>query len=241
MKLNAPTVLLIGIAAILGIVVFADFQGGGDPQTTDEAGQPLYDFEEADVQSFTVETPSHSLAFERDDEGVWQMTEPETSPASDASVSFLLNLLATEESDRILTVPTAELEDFGLESPPVSIDVTLQDETAHQVLLGNFDFNQQSMYALVDPFTASTESEETDVWLVSASFDTAVNRPVEEWKQTEPEPSESATPESDTPESDGTAPEANESEANESGANESGANESVEPDDSTPEDGSSTE
>ena len=210
MKLKAPTVLLVGIAAILGLVVFAELQGG-DPADSGDEGQPLFSFEEDDVESFTVETLLNTLSFERDDDRVWQMVEPEAFPASDASVSFLLNLLATGESDRTLTVLPDELNDFGLDDPQVTIDIVLEDETTHQILLGDFDFNQQSIYAQIDPAASVTSgeddaSDELSIFLVSSSFDAAVNRPVEEWQQIELPPPEQINPEEILPE-EGSAPE----------------------------------
>lgn len=204
MKLKAPTVLLVGIAAILGLVVFAELQGDG-PAGSDDEGQPLFSFEEDDVQSFTVETLLNTLAFERDDGGVWQMVQPEAFPASDASVSFLLNLLATGESDRTLTVLPDEINDFGLDDPLATIDLVLEDETTHQILLGDFDFNQQFIYAQIDPAASSTSDEgsatdELSIFLVSSSFDAAVNRPVEEWQQVELPPPEQINPEQILPE-----------------------------------------
>ncbi|MEL6320406.1 MAG: DUF4340 domain-containing protein [Cyanobacteria bacterium J06626_14] len=214
MKLKAPTVFLVGIAAVLGLVVFAEFQGGDRQAGTDQDAQPLFTFEEDDIQSFMIETPLETLSFERDAEGVWQMQEPEEFTANDASVSFLLNLLATGESDRRLTVSLDELDDFGLDNPQTTIDVVLQDDSTHQLVLGDFDFSQQSLYARVDPdaIDEEGESETVDVALVSTSFDAAVNRSLEEWQQVEPEepPEETVTPEeleepsdSDLPEIDG--------------------------------------
>ncbi|MEM9451447.1 MAG: DUF4340 domain-containing protein [Cyanobacteria bacterium P01_E01_bin.6] len=185
MKLKAPTVFLVGIAAILGLVVFAEFQGGDRTDTETEA-QPLFSFDEEDVQSFSVETDIETLAFERDAEGVWKMVQPETFLASDASVSFLLNLLATGESDRTFAVSADELGDFGLADPQAMIDIVLQDETSHQIVLGDFDFSQQSMYARVDAEIVDAAAADTvDIVLVPTTFDAAVNRSVEDWQQIE--------------------------------------------------------
>jgi hypothetical protein len=191
MKLKSPTVVLLGIAAILGIVVFAEFQGGDRPTSngTGETAEPLFAFEEDDVRSFTIETLAETLSFERDAEGVWQMTAPEESIANDASVSFLLNLLVTEESDRRLTVAPEELDDFGLADPQTTIDIVLEDDIAHQLVWGDVDFSQQYLYAQVDPEErdGSTDLETVEVALVTTTFDSAVNRSLEEWQQIEPE------------------------------------------------------
>jgi len=53
------------------------------------------------------------------------MKAPSQTPASDASVSYLMNLLAKGKSDRI-QVPVAQLQEYGLDQPQATIEVTLK-------------------------------------------------------------------------------------------------------------------
>lgn len=229
MKLKSPTVLLVGIAAILGIIVLADVQRGDRPGTDGE-GQPLFDFTEEEVEAFTIETPQQTLAFEKDEDGTWQMLEPDQSEASDASISFLLSLLASESSDRTLSLPAADLGDYGFDPPQATVELQLDNQETHEFVLGGPNFNQQNLYAQINPESASESSAEdsadmaegdsaedgsteddvdtADVVLVTSSFEGAVNRPLEEWKAVEPDaapepipdPAPEATPEtSDEP------------------------------------------
>ena len=104
-----------------------------------------------------------------------------------------------------MSVLSDDLNDFGLEVPQATIDIVLEDETTHQILLGDFDFNQQSIYAQIDPAVPVPSGEddradELSILLISSSFDAAINRPVEEWQQVEVAPLDEINPEESIPE-----------------------------------------
>jgi hypothetical protein len=182
MKLKPTTVALVLVAGILGgVVYFSQVQTSPQPDTLEGGGQRIFDFQENQVQSFTLETPLRSLAFKKDKEGIWQMQKPEQAPANDASVAYLLNLMATGKSDRTLTAPATDKAQFGLHQPFATIKVTLDNQKPHTLILGEYDFNRSAIYAQTDPSTEDTQ--EIKVLLVSPDFETAYNRPLSEWKQ----------------------------------------------------------
>lgn len=189
MKVKPITIFLAAIAAVLGLLVYADLQGPGNQTNSDSAGEPLFSFEEDDVEAFTIQTDAATVSLSTDDDGNWQMTEPELAPANDASVAYLLNLLTTEESDRSLTVPAAEADNFGLNLPLATVDIELANQETHRLVLGNYDFNRSFLYAQTDP-DAEENDAEINVQLVSPNFENAVNLTAEEWKQP---PAEEAT------------------------------------------------
>jgi hypothetical protein len=204
MKFKPTTLALVAIAILLGgVVYFTETRNSSSPETTEEAGGSIFEFEESQVQSFTVETPDQMLSFEKDDAGQWQMQQPESAPASDASVAYLLNLLATGESDRTLTVPAADTAEFGLDEPSATINVVLDNEETHQLVLGGANFDNSAIYAQADPEAnsePSADEAETTVLLVSPDFVNAVNRPLEEWRSlSATEPTPSASPDADEP------------------------------------------
>ncbi|MBW4488066.1 MAG: DUF4340 domain-containing protein [Trichocoleus desertorum ATA4-8-CV12] len=136
----------------------------------------------------------------------WLLKAPETGPANDASVAFLLSLLATGRSDRTIKAPATQKADFGLDQPTATIEVKLNNQKTHRFILGKPDFNQSFWYAQADPVASGTP--ELSVLLVSPDFNNAVSRPLSEWKATSeaPTPSPAASPAtgnaSPTPESD---------------------------------------
>lgn len=183
MKLQRTTLVLILVALGLGgFVYFYEVRGAGKRLTVTKAQeQQIFSFAEEQVQSFTVKTQAQTLLFERNKSGkpTWLMKAPSETPASDASVSYLLNLLVQGKSDRTFQVAPDEIAEYGLAQPQATITVKLEDNQTHQLILGKPDFNRNFLYAQVDP---ATTVKNLNVLLVSKDFENAVNRSLSEWK-----------------------------------------------------------
>jgi hypothetical protein len=190
---RTPLILLFAAAILSSFVYFHEIRGKTPSETnptTGEAvtGAKVFSFQEADVQSLTIVQPNQTLAFERSTPDQvkklgtpWQMKTPTTSPASDASVAYLLNLLASGRSDRTLTIPASQQAEFGLDKPLATIEVKLKNQKSHRLILGKPNFNGQFLYAQADPPTKV--GKELSVLLVPKDFENAVKRPLAEWQQ----------------------------------------------------------
>jgi hypothetical protein len=207
MTVKPSTLGLVFVAVLLGGVVYlvqtqsssrppnADSLNGGSPNAetasaTSSTTQKLFAFEEKQVQSFTLKTQLRSLSFKRDSNGKWQMTEPDATPADDAAIAYLLNLLATGSSSRTFEAPTTRKEDFGFHQPMATIDLKLDNNETHRLIIGGYDFDRSRLYAQADP---PTDAANLSVLLVSPDFDNAVNRPLADWK-VKPESSKNSSP-----------------------------------------------
>ncbi|GAB4368587.1 MAG: hypothetical protein Kow00121_07840 [Elainellaceae cyanobacterium] len=196
MKIKPTTLILVVAALLLGGITALVVQT--QEPATEQSEQPsdpqqLFSFNEEDVQTLTVETREQTLRFERQGENSWQMQEPQEKPASDASIAFLLDLVASGQSDRSITVPAGDRADFGLDEPLATVEVTLNDQETHTLVLGSYDFNRSFLYATADP--PEDENADLNVLLVSPNFENAVTRPYEEWLQSEPAEAVSPSPE----------------------------------------------
>lgn len=204
MALKPSTIGLLLTALLLGGVVYltqsqtTSSSNPSDPgaapeqannSTTSSSSQALFSFEEKQVQSLTLKTQLRSLSFQRDDKGIWQMTEPDSTPANDATVAYLLNLLATGQSSRTFDAPATQKEEFGFHQPMADIELKLDNQETHRFIVGGYDFNRSLLYAQVDP--APDAADTLKVLLVSPDFDNAVNRPLDDWKAQPPEASPS--------------------------------------------------
>lgn len=180
MKLQRRNLLLIGVALGLGAVTLLTQKPKTDSA---EAGTTdLFGFEETQVQALQVEVDGRSLAFERDKNQVWQMTQPDKAVANDANVAYLVNLLATGvQSDRPITTTPDKLNTYGLDQPYATLNITLDGGEKHKLILGSYNFNRTNLYALVD--SPEEPPAELKVALVSPDFEVALNRPLNEWKQ----------------------------------------------------------
>ncbi|MEO0373228.1 MAG: DUF4340 domain-containing protein [Cyanobacteria bacterium P01_A01_bin.17] len=181
--MKSNTLILVTIAAIFAGGVFIwDRQQSSQPQTEAEAtGTAIFTFSEDEVQRLTVITPTQTLTFKKVTDGpsAWAMETPEAGPADEAALLFLINLLATAQSQRTLNVASAQQQDFGLDQP-TTVEVVLNNQQTHTLILGDKDYEGGAVYARVDPI--KTETQSWAVELVPTSFLDAVSRPLAEWK-----------------------------------------------------------
>jgi hypothetical protein len=186
MKLNRTSLIVLIVATLLaGVVVLQQTSGR---QEESSGAQPLFAFQEADVQSFSLKTPEQLLAFVRKpapNSSQWQMTAPNQVPASEASVAYLLNAIAALKIPPQIKVPRAKGAEFGFEPPLATMDLTLKDSKTHRLIFGQPDFNRTMLYAQVDPKPGA----DLTILLIPLYFENAVSRPIAEWQQAAPKPS----------------------------------------------------
>jgi Domain of unknown function (DUF4340) len=186
MKLPKTTLILLLLALGLGgFVYFYEIQGEPQRQEATAKAGEIFNFTEAQVKAFSVKTQAQTLKFEQID-SKWQMKEPSDTPASGASIAYLLNLLETGKSTRGFSVPASQLAEYGLSEPQSAIAITLKNNETHQLFLGKPDFNGSLLYALADPPAKSTG--DVNVLLISPDFANAINRQLSEWKDSNPQP-----------------------------------------------------
>ena len=116
---KTPLILLFSALFLGGYVYFSELKKGPQPQIAQIEAKPIFAFKEAEIQAFTVKTAQQTLSFEQMPMAVksgqkglslktlWQMTTPEKTAADQATVAFLLDLIATAKSDRTLLTPIA--------------------------------------------------------------------------------------------------------------------------------------
>lgn len=188
MKLKRGTVVLVGVALLLGAgVLMGELRQSRAPETAPvgEGRGPIFRFAETDVATVTVEREGETLSFEGDGEGNWQMTAPENLVAEPGAVAFLLSRLITDSPLQRVTMAADQIEAFGLDQPQGQVTVILQDGTEHSLILGGPDFSGNANYAIVDPGEAwppDNPTGEYAVLVVTRDVANGINRPLEEWK-----------------------------------------------------------
>jgi len=184
MNLSKTTLILLLLALGLGgFVYFYEIRGATQRQEATAQEKQIFGFEEAQVTALSVKTQTQTLKFERVDKSgksSWQMKAPSNTAASDASIAYLLDLLAKGKSNRTLSASTNQLAEYGLNRPQANIEVKLRNNETHKLILGNPNFDRSFLYAQADPSTKTTGN--VDVLLVSPDFGNAVNRQLSEWK-----------------------------------------------------------
>ncbi|NES85221.1 MAG: DUF4340 domain-containing protein [Moorea sp. SIO2B7] len=186
MKLQKTTWILLVIALALGgFVYFYEIQGKAKREAIQAKEKQIFDFDKEEIKSFKIEKKYQTLEFEQTDSETkpWQMKQPEDVQASDAAVSFLVNLLVKGKSDRSFTISSKQKQKYGLEQPIATVKINLKNEEKHELILGNPNFDNKFIYAQVDP--SSQTDEEIKVFLVPIELKYGVEKEIEEWKQKE--------------------------------------------------------
>ena len=188
MKLKRSTWLLIFFALILGgWVYFYEIRGTEKRSQIEAKQQQIFDFAEEEIQKITIAKSEEILEFVRtgNKNQPWQMKQPENVPASDASIAFLLDLVAKGTSDRSFTIPVSNLSQYGLDETATKITIELNNQESHGIVLGNSNISDRFVYAQVDSLANNQETArtETQVILVAKNWHYAVNRDLSEWKQ----------------------------------------------------------
>ncbi len=187
MKLKRNTWLLLLLATILGgWVYFYEIRGQAKRTQIQAEQKQIFNFTEEAIAKITIERSNVTLELVRtgDSNRPWQMKQPEDVPASDATVSFLVDLLVRGERDRSFTVPATQLEEYGLDNPQTKISVTLNNGQIHQIFLGQPNINDKSLYAQTD-LSKKNNNQETEILLVPKNWQYAVERDLQEWKEKE--------------------------------------------------------
>lgn len=196
MKLQRTTLVLLVLAILLGgFVYFYEFQWKSQQEQVKKKKQQLFAFKEDDVKALKITTPSETINLERSPESgktKWLMKSPDTVPANDGTVAYLLNLLETETTQRSLNTSASELAQFGLKQPQATIDITLNNQKTHKLVVGKPSFDNRFVYAQNN--FSTTPDGNVEVVSVSQKFENAIKRSLSEWKAVENNPSPSPSP-----------------------------------------------
>ena len=199
MKLQKTTLILIFIALILAIgVYFLEIQRASQPNSNQANQQKLFDFNESEIVGLTIskiiDNKPQVIALAKEDQktSFWQMQQPESSPANDAVVDFLVGLLVETRTNLPLVVTDNQFLEYGLNLPLATIEIKLQNQQTFTLILGKQTFDKGSLYAYREAGNKNIENKTStstklndqpkQVIIVPLNFQNAVDRPLSEWK-----------------------------------------------------------
>ena len=202
MKLQRTPVALMLAALLLGAIVYIRESDNSAQQKSTQTltQQKLFPFKEDEIQTITIQTQAQTLAFTKTPTvatqptsqpasqptpkptassapSKWIMTAPRQTAANDASIAYLLSLMATGSSEQTIVVSSNKQAEFGFDKPLATVEVKRLNQQTHRLILGKPNFNRSRLYAQVDPPTGT----DLTVQLVSIDFESAVTRALPEW------------------------------------------------------------
>lgn len=198
MKLQKTTLVLMLIALTLAIgVYFLEIQLANQPNSNQADQQKLFDFKESEIIglniSKVIDNKPQVISLVRGDPetrgdrktSLWQIQQPDKSPANDAVVDFLVGLLVETRTKPPLVITDNQFIEYGLNLPLATIEIKLQTQQTFLLILGKQTFDKNSVYAVKEVSSNTNKNPQTSprqVFLVPLNFQNAVDRPLSEWK-----------------------------------------------------------
>src|ERR1700675_1034348 len=171
------TTLLALLCAIVlgGAVYYLDWKRGEKEKPPENTSKLAFSFQASDISSLVLAHPDNpaqpAIALVKRD-GVWQVAQPLATGADQASVSHILDGIASARIAQTEPGSSDRLKVYGLDPPQVALDFQLQNGAKHSIKLGNKDFTGSSVYAVVDGGK--------DVALLPESLLVVVNKPLDD-------------------------------------------------------------
>ena len=149
--MKRTTLILLLAAAVFGVVVYFLEIREGKPrdETTTETKKPAFTFTRSDVAAITVIRAGQSVTID-DHDGKWVISQPVNALADESTIDSLVSSLTSARIERVLPAEPEKMRDFGLEEPRVIVEVKLKSGEEHRLRVGEKDFSELSVYALLD-------------------------------------------------------------------------------------------
>ncbi|NCO74120.1 MAG: DUF4340 domain-containing protein [Cyanobacteria bacterium] len=186
MKFNRTTISLVILA--LGLTGFVFFREIKDQQfdltskigKEEEKQEKIFTFDTKEIKNIDIEVNQEKINFEKTDKNVWLMTQPQKLTVNDAAMNFLINLFNQAENKLEIPSTPEKIQEFGLDKSHHKISLILNNGDKYQIILGKGNFDDTAIYAQVI-FPESLKATQ-NIFLVSKSFQYAIERDLEEWK-----------------------------------------------------------
>jgi hypothetical protein len=151
-----PTLIVLLCAIVLGAAVYYfDWKKAEEKNLapTDTSKPVFSSFQGSDISSFTIARPAEpatpAIRFEKR-AGAWEIVEPLATEADQSTAGGIVDQIASARVAQ--TEPGSEdrRKAYGLDPAQISIDFELANGAKHSILLGNQDFTNEYVYAVVD-------------------------------------------------------------------------------------------
>lgn len=126
------------LAALSGVLYWSNRRAKTPPAPAEAAGPTILKIDPANVTAFTIRTknaPAVSLA--RDANQAWQIVAPEPMRADPEQVSLLLSSLSPLTAQEVVENKADNLNQYGLDSPALEIDLTEKNRSQQRLLIGD--------------------------------------------------------------------------------------------------------
>jgi hypothetical protein len=166
--MKKSTLIVVVVALALGaFVYFYDVKRNPKP-VSEDVSKAAFSTKPEEISSLTIRRQTDTVALSKKG-AQWNITQPIETEADQTAISGIVNDLSDLRIQRSFA-PTDNLSNYGLADPAVKLDFQGKNGSPHDIQLGNRDFSNDAVYALIDG------SKQVD--LVPTSLLDDANKPV---------------------------------------------------------------
>jgi hypothetical protein len=147
-KFGRTLALLGAFLVLLAAVLFFDARGKKRTAEKEKEGL-LVDLASADLVKMSLKAGEGVLTFERDDKGVWKITEPLLTGADAAEVGSLADGFSGLKIERVVVTSPADLSAYGIPDKELSLWVKGKDKPV-RILVGMENPIDKTLFAKRD-------------------------------------------------------------------------------------------
>ena len=149
MSIRTSIILVVSLAMVAGYVFFIQIK-----ESAEVRDEPpwFYNVDTSDMTRISVTDRGEEAVFFLGEDNRWHLDEPEGLPVGLDRWGGVTLLLSGPKSRRLLDTQPTDLEPYGLDSPPVRIEVDLKDGRTLPVLLGFQTPDGVGVYGQVEGF-----------------------------------------------------------------------------------------
>jgi len=170
MRIHSLTIAACILLILGGALYWSNHHQANEESTKISADTPpvILKLDQAAITAVELKKKgSEPIALAKSSSGDWHIAEPKPLRADQSAVSGIVSTLSSLNSQRVVEDKASDLKTFGLENPPLEVDLTEKDNKSKKLLLGDETPASSGVYAMVagDPrvFTiASWEKSSLD-------------------------------------------------------------------------------
>lgn len=146
--MKKSTLIVVIVAVALGAFVYFYDSKHTPKATSEDTSKPAFSIKADDISALTIHNAGQTISLSKQGTD-WDLTQPVQTRGDQTTIDGLASDLSGLQIQRSF-VPTDSLSKYGLASSAVKIRFRDKKGASHSIDLGDKDFSNSSVYALVD-------------------------------------------------------------------------------------------
>jgi hypothetical protein len=152
MKFRGPIIAVLVLLALGGVLYWSNHHKPSEKSATlsSSAAPAILKIDQGSIDQLTLARKgSAPVALVKGSSGQWQITAPNAFRADQDAVSGVLSSLSNLNADRVVEDKATNLNQYGLDDPAVTLDITSRDHKEQKLLLGDDTPAGGDVYAML--------------------------------------------------------------------------------------------